>query len=168
MKIWSGRNVLWLLSYNMTWSDFRIDEVWERDWREKGEGERKKKNKKRKKVGRGFSIPCVFFYGGGYNYPQQKKNRPKKIAYQEKLGYDYLIFSFIPQVVSQHVKFRNTLTISMILPWSYFTWEPIFFNWLHLKRQISYLTKSNTKIWSMTKYIYISLVPIHKNIMNAS
>jgi len=42
-KIWSDRNVAWLLIYNMAWSDFGINDVWDRNWREKREGKRKEK-----------------------------------------------------------------------------------------------------------------------------
>jgi len=53
-KIWSGRNVPWLLKYNVTWSDFRIDKVWERKWTEKRD--RKKKHiKKRRKERKDYS-----------------------------------------------------------------------------------------------------------------
>ena len=58
-----------------------------------------------------------FYLRGVTIIPNNKNFRPRKLAYQVKLGYDYLIFSyFILQGESQHVKVHNTLTMPMFLP----------------------------------------------------
>jgi len=61
-------------SYNMVWSNLWIDEIWERNWREKGEGERKENGEIKHKGGllRGLQLS-----------PTTKKICPKKLAYQE-------------------------------------------------------------------------------------
>ena len=147
VKIWLGRNVVWLLNYYRMWLDFEIDEVWERKLREKGERQKNREKvswEKEENECWGEGGCCFLFFSTAVTLsPPQKKNRPRKLAYQERLGYDYLLFYFFPQVESHHMKFCNTLTMLMFLPWSYFSWEPKI---LTNSREIFYLTKLDIRV----------------------
>jgi len=106
VKIWSSRNVVWLLNYYRVWSDFEIDEVWERKLREKGETQKNREKVSWEKEeyecwGEGGVIS--FFFYGCYIISTLKKFCPRKLAYHERLGYDYLLFYFIPQVESHEI-----------------------------------------------------------------
>jgi len=124
VKIWSGRNVVWLLNYYRVWSDFEIDEVWERKLREKGE-----RQKNREKVswekeenecwGEGGVVSFFFLWLLHYLH-LKKKNRPRKLAYQERLGYDYLLFYFFSSSritsyeILQYFDYVNVSTMKLL------------------------------------------------------
>jgi len=67
LKIWSGRNVAWLLSYCMVWLDLEIYEIWKRNWREKGERKHRVRWRKKNERGgfvtlRGFTPPLFIIH----------------------------------------------------------------------------------------------------------
>ena len=66
LKIWLGRNVPYLPNYCMVWSNFEIDELWERNWRERERRERRKVERERNIKGGTGLLCCVY---GGLHYP---------------------------------------------------------------------------------------------------